>query len=36
MLSFIEGYPNVDVTILYVLGAATLAFALYRYHRQHS
>lgn len=36
MLSLIEGYPNTDVTVLYVIGAATLAFLLYRYHQQHS
>lgn len=36
MLSFIEGHPNIDLTALYVVGAAMLAILLYRYHHQQS
>lgn len=36
MLSFLEGHPNVDVTVLYVVAAATLAILLIRYHQQQS
>jgi hypothetical protein len=34
MFALVEGYPNIDVMILYVVGSAIFAFMLYRYHRK--
>jgi hypothetical protein len=34
MFAFAEGHPNIDVMIFYVVGSATFAYMLYRYHRE--
>jgi hypothetical protein len=34
MLALIEGHPNADVIIFYILASATLAWILYRHHRK--
>jgi hypothetical protein len=36
MLATIEAYPNVDMMVFYVVGAALLALTLYRYHRSQA
>jgi hypothetical protein len=36
MLALIEGHPNVDVIIFYVLASALLTLILYRHHRKTS
>jgi hypothetical protein len=36
MLALIEGHPNVDVIIFYILSSALLTFILYRHHRKAS
>jgi hypothetical protein len=32
MLALVEGHPNIDVMIFYVLASAMLAAALYYFH----
>ncbi|SDJ46419.1 hypothetical protein SAMN05444171_1680 [Bradyrhizobium lablabi] len=34
MLALIEGHPNVDVIIFYILASALLAVILYRHHQK--
>jgi hypothetical protein len=34
MLALIEGHPNVDVIIFYILASAFLAVILYRHHQK--
>ena len=36
MFALIEGHPNVDVIIFYIIAAAVLTFTLYRHHRKTS
>lgn len=36
MLALIEGHPNVDVIIFYILASSILALTLYRHHRKVS
>lgn len=36
MLALIEGHPNVDVIIFYVIATAILTVSLYRHHRKTS
>ena len=36
MLALIEGHPNVDVIIFYVLASTMLTLILYRHHRKTS
>jgi hypothetical protein len=36
MLALVEGHPNVDVIIFYILAVAVLTVALYRHHRKTS
>jgi hypothetical protein len=36
MLALIEGHPNVDAIIFYILAAAILTVTLYRHHRKTS
>ncbi len=34
MLAFVEGHPNTDVMILYLVASTVFALLLYRYHRK--
>ena len=34
MLALVEGHPNIDVMIFYVLASALLAVTLYHFHRK--
>jgi hypothetical protein len=34
MLALIEGHPNVDVIIFYLVASALLTLLLYRHHRK--
>jgi hypothetical protein len=34
MLALIEGHPNIDAVIFYILASALLTVTLYRYHRR--
>ena len=34
MLALIEGHPNIEVIIFYILAFAVLTVTLYRYHRK--
>ena len=34
MLALIEGHPNIDVIIFYILASAILFVALYRHHKK--
>ncbi len=34
MLALIEGHPNIDVIIFYILASAILIVTLYRYHKK--
>jgi hypothetical protein len=34
MFALVEGHPNIDVIIFYVVGSAIFAWMLYRYHRK--
>jgi hypothetical protein len=34
MLTLIEGHPNLDVIIFYVLATSLLTLLLYRHHRK--
>ena len=34
MLALIEGHPNIDVIIFYLLASAILAVSLYRHHQK--
>ena len=34
MLALIEGHPNVEVIIFYILASALLAAILYRHHQK--
>jgi hypothetical protein len=36
MLALVEGHPNIDVVIFYVLASALLAVALYRFHNKRA
>ena len=36
MFALIEGHPNVDVIIFYIIATAVLTFTLYRHHRKTS
>jgi hypothetical protein len=36
MLTLIEGHPNIDVIIFYVLASAFLGIILYRHHQKVS
>lgn len=36
MLALIEGHPNTDVIIFYIVATAILTFFLYRHHRKTS
>jgi hypothetical protein len=36
MLALIEGHPNVDVIVFYIVATAVLALFLYRHHRKTS
>jgi hypothetical protein len=34
MLALIEGHPNIDVIIFYVIATGVLTLTLYRHHRK--
>jgi hypothetical protein len=34
MFALVEGHPNIDVIIFYVVGSAIFAWMLHRYHRK--
>ena len=34
MLALIEGHPNIDVVIFYIVATAVLTVTLYRHHRK--
>jgi hypothetical protein len=34
MFALVEGHPNIDVMIFYVLASAILAVTLYHFHRK--
>jgi hypothetical protein len=34
MFALVEGHPNIDVIIFYVLASAILAATLYRFHHK--
>ena len=34
MFALVEGHPNIDVMIFYVIGSAIFAYMLYRHHRK--
>jgi hypothetical protein len=34
MLAFVEGHPNIDVMVFYILASALLAVVLYRHHQK--
>jgi hypothetical protein len=34
MLALIEGHPNIDAVIFYLLASAILTVTLYRHHRK--
>jgi hypothetical protein len=34
MLALVEGHPNIDVIIFYVLASAILAATLYHFHQK--
>jgi hypothetical protein len=34
MLAFLEGHPNTDVMIFYLVASTVFALLLYRYHRK--
>jgi len=34
MLALIEGHPNIDVIIFYIIATAVLTVTLYRHHRK--
>ena len=34
MFAFVEGHPNFDVMIFYLLASATLAVTLYYFHQK--
>ena len=34
MLALVEGHPNIDALIFYILASAILATILYRHHRK--
>jgi len=36
MLALVEGHPNIDVIIFYILASTALAGILYRHHRKTS
>jgi hypothetical protein len=36
MLALVEGHPNIDVIIFYILASTILAAILYRHHRKTS
>lgn len=36
MLALIEGHPNVDVIVFYILASSILTLILYRHHRKTS
>lgn len=36
MLALIEGHPNVDAIVFYILATAILTVTLYRHHRRTS
>jgi hypothetical protein len=36
MLALVEGHPNIDAIVFYVLAAAMLAAALYYFHHKQT
>lgn len=34
MLTFVEGHPNTDAMMLYVIAAITMGILLYRFHQR--
>lgn len=34
MLAFLEGHPNIDVIVFYIIASALLGLTLYRHHRK--
>lgn len=34
MIALVEGHPNIDVIVFYLLASAILAVMLYRFHRR--
>ena len=36
MLALVEGHPNIDVIIFYIIASAILAVTLYRHHQKTS
>jgi len=36
MLTFLEGHPNTDAMVLYVIAAVAMAMLLYRFHRKQA
>ena len=34
MVALVEGHPNTDIMIFYVVTSVIFAFMLYRYHRK--
>ena len=34
MLALIQGHPNIDVIVFYIVATALLTMTLYRYHRK--
>lgn len=36
MLALVEGHPNIDAVVFYVIAAAILVAALYRFHHKQT
>jgi hypothetical protein len=34
MIALVEGHPNIDVIVFYLLASAILAVTLYRFHQR--
>jgi hypothetical protein len=34
MLTYVEGHPNADVVMFYVIAAVTIGILLYRFHQR--
>jgi hypothetical protein len=34
MLALIQGHPNIDAVVFYIVATALLTMTLYRYHRK--
>ncbi len=36
MLTFVEGHPNADLMLIYMIAATTLGILLYRFHQKQT